>query len=182
MKFGRSAKKSAFDRKRFEIHHPGSILAAKTQTPTMKTIRILFVLAVISLAAVQEGYSQELGLRFGNSIGNKGSLAIDGIFSLGKYSRLHADVAFGNGVGVEVLWDFLYRPIPDAPINWYVGAGPALFLGTPFALGASGEIGLEYRFKDAPLAIGLDFRPTFILVEKTDFGAGFGLNVRYVFK
>lgn len=148
----------------------------------MKILRIAVALAILSLAAVHTSQAQELGIRFGNALGNKSSVAIDGVFALGKFSRIHADVSFGNGVAVEALWDFLYRPIPDAPINWYVGAGPALYLSSPFALGASGEVGLEYRFKDAPLAIGLDYRPTFVLIETTAFVNSFGLNVRYVFK
>lgn len=148
----------------------------------MKTLRITIIMAIISLAAINLGHAQELGIRFGNALGNRSSVAIDGVFALGKFSRIHADVSFGNGVALEALWDFLYRPIPDAPINWYVGVGPSLYLSSPFALGASGEIGLEYRFKDAPLAIGLDYRPTFVIVETTDFVNSFGLNIRYVFK
>ncbi len=139
-------------------------------------------MAVIALGLLfaHSAYSQEVGIRFGNALANKNSVALDGVFALGKFSRIHADVSFGNGVGVEALWDFLYRPIPNSPINWYVGVGPALYLGTPFGLGASGEVGIEYRFDDVPLVLGLDFRPTFVLVEKTDFVANFGFNVRYV--
>jgi hypothetical protein len=56
-------------------------------------------------------------------------------------------------------------------------------INDPTWFGASGEIGLEYRFKGAPLALGVDWRPTFFLVDKTSFDAGgFGLNIRYVFK
>lgn len=148
----------------------------------MKTLRTLLALAVISLATIHMSNAQELGIRFGNALGNKSSVAIDGVFALGKFSRIHADVSFGNGVALEALWDFLYRPIEGSPINWYVGAGPSLYLSSPFALGASGEIGIEYRFKDAPIALGLDYRPTFVIVEKTDFVNSFGFNVRYVFK
>ena len=140
------------------------------------------MVAAICTATVFAGRAQELGIRFGNALGNKNSAAIDGVFALGKFSRIHADVSFGNGVGVEALWDFLYRPLSDSPINWYVGVGPSAFLGDPFILGASGEIGLEYRFKDAPLAIGLDWRPTFIIIENTNFTNSFGLNVWYVFQ
>ncbi|MBL7849823.1 MAG: outer membrane insertion C- signal [Cyclobacteriaceae bacterium] len=148
----------------------------------MKTLRIALAMAVLSLAAVHNGQAQELGIRFGDALANKSSVAIDGVFALGKFSRIHADVAFGNGVAVEALWDFLYRPIPDSPVNWYVGVGPALYLSSPFALGASGEVGVEYRFKEVPIAIGLDYRPTFVLIETTAFVNSFGLNVRYVFR
>ncbi len=148
----------------------------------MRSIVKILAVAVVCAASVNLGKAQELGIRFGNALGNKNSVAIDGVFALGKFSRIHADVSFGNGVALEALWDFLYRPVSDSPINWYVGVGPSLYLSDPFALGASGEIGLEYRFKDAPIAIGLDYRPTFVIVEKTDFVNSFGFNVRYVFK
>lgn len=147
----------------------------------MNILKRLFLITLISSAAATGANAQELGIRFGDAMANKSSVAIDGVFGLGEFSRLHANVSFGSGVGVEVLWDFLYRPIPNSPINWYVGAGPSLFLGTPFALGASGEIGLEYHFTEVPLAIGLDYRPTFVLVETTAFVNSFGFNVRWVF-
>ena len=144
--------------------------------------KILLAVAVTTLISVSAAYGQELGIRFGNALGNNNSVALDGVFGLGKFSRIHADVSFGNGVAMEALWDFLYRPIPNSPINWYVGFGPSLYLSNPFALGASGEIGVEYRFKEIPLAIGFDYRPTFVLIEKTDFVNSFGLNIRYEFE
>lgn len=147
----------------------------------MKFTRILIAMAVITLASANTSKAQELGIRFGDAMANKSSVAIDGVFALGKFSRIHGDISFGNGVGVELLWDFLYRPIEKSPINWYVGVGPSMYMGTPFALGAAGEIGVEYRFKDAPIAIGLDYRPTLVLIETTTFVNAFGFNVRYVF-
>lgn len=148
----------------------------------MKFSRHVVVVAILGLLFTNAAYAQEAGIRFGNAISNKNSVALDGVFALGKFSRVHADVSFGsNGVGAEALWDFLYRPIPNSPINWYVGAGPALYLGNPFGFGASGEIGVEYRFEDVPIALGLDYRPTFVLVETTAFVNNFGFNVRYIF-
>ena len=147
----------------------------------MKKIRSITVVAFLAMLFMSKvSWSQEIGARFGDALGNKSSVAIDAVFSSGKYSRIHADVSFGNGVGVEALWDFIYRPLGDSPLNYYIGAGPSLFLGSPFLLGAAGEAGLEYRFADAPIVLGLDWRPTFIIVEKTDFVSGFGFNVRYV--
>ncbi len=147
----------------------------------MKIIRIALAVLFVSFLSTAVTNAQEVGIRFGNALGNTSSVAIDGVFALGKFSRIHADVSFGNGVALEALWDFLYRPIPNSPINWYVGVGPSLYLSSPFALGAAGEIGLEYRFKDIPLAIGADYRPTFVIIETTAFVNSFGFNVRYVF-
>lgn len=143
----------------------------------MKKLLILLFFILVSYA----GFSQELGIRFGDVVGN--DVAVDAVFKTGKFSRLHADVSFGDYVGAEVLWDFLYRPftIEGEGFNWYVGAGPSMVLDNPFFLGVSGEVGLEYRFK-FPLVLGLDWRPTFWIIEETDFRAdGFGLNARYIF-
>jgi hypothetical protein len=141
----------------------------------MKRI-ILSIFLVVGL--FQFSQAQEVGIRFGDALG--GNYAVDGVFSLGQFSRVHADVSFGDGVGIEALWDFFYRPLGSG-FNWYIGAGPSAYLGDPFLLGVAGEIGLEYHF-DFPIAIGFDWRPTFIIIENTDFEAGwFGLNVRFVF-
>ncbi len=136
-------------------------------------LSVLFALATISSA-------QELGVRFGDVSG--GNVAVDGVFSLGSWSRLHGDVSFGSGVGIDVLWDFIYQPLGGEAFNWYAGVGAFTFLGTPFALGVAGEIGLEYRFNKVPISLSADWRPYLRIVEDTDFYAGsFGLNVRYIF-
>lgn len=141
-----------------------------------------FLLVVItSIVMFSFSHAQELGVRFGNV--SAGNVAIDGIFSVSKFSRLHADISFGGGgVGADLLWDFLYRPLGKEAFNWYVGAGPYIQIDNPFWFGIAGEVGLEYRFKEVPIAIGMDWRPAFSIIETTDFcPEGFGLNVRYVF-
>lgn len=140
---------------------------------------ILILIVGISLS--QTTNAQEIGVRFGDALGNQSSVAIDGIFALGKLNRIHADVSFGNGVGVEALYDFINAPIGGEALSLYAGVGVSLFLGDPFLLGIPGEIGIEYHFNNLPLALGADWRPVFIIVENTDFSAsGFGFNVRFV--
>ena len=140
--------------------------------------KILFLIFVFA-GLFHFSQAQEVGIRFGDAFG--GNFAVDGVFGLGGFSRIHADVSFGdNGVGVDALWDFIHQPLGSG-FDWYLGVGPSAYLGDPFALGVSGEIGLEYHF-DFPLALGVDWRPTFIIIENTDFEAGwFGFNIRYVF-
>ena len=134
-----------------------------------------FLLTVVALIGLTQFIqAQEVGIRFGDAFG--GHYAVDA-----RFSGLHADVSFGNdGVGLEVLWDLLYKPLGDG-FNWYAGAGLSSYLGDPFQLGITGELGLEYHF-DFPIAVGADWRPSFIVIDHTDFEAGwFGVNVRYVF-
>lgn len=148
-------------------------------------LRKIVLLASLMGALTFSSKSQELGIRFGDALGN--NVAVDGVFSVAEFSRVHANVSFGNGIGIEALYDFYYRPVGDVQgLDWYVGAGPSLFLGDNyFGLGISGEVGIEYHFNEAlgvPIALGLDWRPTVLLIEDTDFYAGgFGLNIRYVF-
>lgn len=140
----------------------------------------LLLIVVVVIASYSFGNAQELGVRFGNVSG--GNVAIDGIFATGQFNRIHADVSFGNGVGIDVLWDFLYRPLGSEAFNWYVGAGPYIQINDPFWFGIAGEIGLEYRFETVPIAIGADWRPLFSIIETTDFHVDkFGFNVRWRF-
>jgi hypothetical protein len=142
----------------------------------MLALSVLLTLGITSTAD-----SQELGVRFGQAVG--GNFAFDAVFAAGEFSRIHADASFGDGwLGIEALWNPLYRPIKDGPVYWYAGVGPYFLLGDPFGFGISGEIGLEYKLKDAPIVIGGDWRPAISIVEDTDFWAeGFGVNIRYIF-
>jgi hypothetical protein len=52
----------------------------------------------------------------------------------------------------------------------------------PILFGISGEVGLEYHFNGAPLAVGVDWRPTYFLGDNSNFEpGGFGFNARFVF-
>ena len=144
-----------------------------------KSIQKLLLVTIILAGSVLVSNAQELGVRFGDVSG--GNLAIDGIFSTGEFSRIHADVSFGDGFGIDALWDFLYRPLGGEAFNWYAGVGPYIWVNDPFWFGAVGELGLEYQFNSIPISISLDWRPA-LSVEETDFYfEGFGLNIRYVF-
>jgi len=144
-------------------------------------MRKLFVIITLLCGTLFYSNAQEVGLRFGDISG--GNVAIDGVFALGEFTRVHADVSFGNkGVGVDALWDFLYRPLGEEAFNWYAGVGAYTFLASDFKLGAIAELGLEYRFKEVPLAIGADWRPYLEIIDNTNLGFdSFGLNVRWVF-
>ena len=139
----------------------------------------LILLTTLGLLAGYRSNAQEIGVRFGDVSG--GNVALDAVFSTSEFSRIHADVSFGKGVGIDVLWDFLYRPIGDDGFHWYVGVGPYTRIDDPFYLGVVAEGGIEYKFK-FPMVIGADWRPAFSIIETTDLHVqGFGVNVRYVF-
>lgn len=141
--------------------------------------KLLFI-SIIFLAFHDISNAQELGLRFGNV--SAGNVAIDGVFDLGKFNRIHADVSFGSGLGIDALWDFVNKPLGKEALSWYMGAGPYIQIDDPFWFGAAFEAGLEYSFNSVPIALGFDWRPRLSIIETTDFHVeGFGFNVRYVF-
>ncbi len=123
--------------------------------------------------------AQEAGLRFGEMAGN--NIAIDGVYNF-ENSRIHGDISFGEGVGIDVIYDFVLKPITGAEnLYYYLGIGITTLFHSDYELGGVGEAGIEYRFPNVPLTLSLDYRPAIIVVEKTDFHwNGFGLNLRYV--
>jgi hypothetical protein len=157
------------------------IINVKVEVMKRSILQGMFVAAMIVVMSFGSN-AQEIGVRFGGTNG-AGGVAIDGIFSTGQFNRVHADFGiYSGGIGIDALWDFLYQPINDTDLNWYLGFGPSTYIGSEFWLGASGEIGAEYQFPTVPISIGIDWRPTIWLVKETTFGAdSFGLNVRYVF-
>lgn len=143
---------------------------------------ILFGFALLTAGIMS---AQEVGIRLGDGG------AIDLVFGTGV-GRIHANVGwsldindndskYNDALYVDVLWDLLYKPLQDN-FYWYVGVGGAARIGDPFRLGAAGELGIEYRFSEVPIVLGADWRPTFWLIESTDFSAArFGINARWNF-
>ena len=137
------------------------------------------LIIIATMAWATTASATELGARWGDVSG--GDVAVDAIFKMGKYTRTHADVSFGDNFAIDLLVDFIYRPLGDTPFHWYTGVGAFAVFGDPFSLGVNAEIGLEYRF-DFPISVSADWRPAFRIIENTDFSTGgFGLNVRYIF-
>jgi hypothetical protein len=140
-----------------------------------KVLLVICLLCVVSAA----GFAQEVGVRFGNISG--GNVALDAVFSTSKFSRIHGDLSFGDGVAIDLIWDFFYQPMGNEAFDWYIGTGPYSFLGSPFELGLAAEVGLEYHFAGVPIAIGADWRPVLRIIDNTDLDwGGFGFNVRLV--
>lgn len=140
--------------------------------------KILLLASFLCVSTI--GFSQEAGVRFGDVLGN--DIGLDLILPTGG-SRLHADLSFGNDFGLELLWDVVYKPLFDAEsLHWYLGVGPSVLFSDPLFFGVSGELGLEYHFNALPIAVGADWRPTYWIVDESDFQAGgWGINLRFVF-
>ncbi len=128
--------------------------------------------------------AQEIGIRAGAFHGG-GYWAIDGVVPLDQ-GRIHADLTFDNwGVGFDALWDVIYKDlkIETETFQWYLGAGAGTyFVKKDFGLGALAEVGIEYQFTEAPIVLGIDWRPGLLIIPDTYLHVlSFGLNARWVF-
>ncbi len=80
-------------------------------------------------------------------------------------------------------------------LSWYIGYGGHIGLWSEewkknnpthdagIALGVDGIIGLDYKVKNAPLNLSIDWQPSFNFVGSSYFESGWaGLGIRYTFK
>ena len=89
-----------------------------------------------------------------------------------------------------------YSPFANTDqLSWYIGYGGHLGLWSEewkknnpthdagIALGVDGVLGLDYKIKNAPLNLSLDWQQSFNIVGSSYFESGWaGLGIRYTFK
>ena len=159
-----------------------------------KFLFLLFVGAfmIMSQKGNAQDYNTAVGIRFGypTSLSAKKFLsennAIEGILGFRSYS-------FYSYINVSALY-LVHKPIVSVEgLKWYFGGGGNLnlfsfkdnFIGdnsSSLGVGIVGALGLDYRFKDLPINVSIDWLPVFSI---TGYGNGFGadggaLSVRYI--
>ncbi len=99
-----------------------------------------------------------------------------------------------DGFSVSVLKEF-YTPIEGAEsLSWYYGYGGHLGIwseewkrtnsGTSnsnIAVGVDGIIGLDYKIKNTPLNLSIDWQPAFSIIQSYFKNHG-GISIRYILK
>jgi hypothetical protein len=158
----------------------------------MKKILLACVIIFISFCAKAQSmgneYQTALGIKFypaGISLKSfiQENKALEG---LGYF--------YTDGVRFTGLYE-IHKDISGAPgLKWYVGPGAHLGFWSNswkrhypkrdagIAIGVDGVIGLDYKFKDAPVNISLDWQPSFTFVGYNYFEGGWGgLGIRYTF-
>ncbi|MDR0971857.1 MAG: hypothetical protein LBM25_05700 [Bacteroidales bacterium] len=145
----------------------------------------LFLVAILSLSLAigvnAQGYNWGVGLRLGADYGltvkkQLGSGALD---FMGNFHN--------HGFQVSGLYEWQNNVI-NKDFTLYYGVGPSLGFWDndkgdgAFGLGIDGIIGLEYKIPNVPIALSLDWKPSFELMPQTGFyWKGFALSVKYVF-
>ena len=155
-----------------------------------KTILVSFVLLLVTLSKVsaQKGTSYNTSDSYKTAIGVKfypGSLTIKHFIN--NNTALEGIAYFFNGVRITGLYE-IHGNINDVNgLRWYVGPGAHVgFYNTKYgggsSIGIDGVLGLDYKFRGAPINVSLDWQPSFEFGN--NYGNGFtgnwgGLSIRY---
>lgn len=94
---------------------------------------------------------------------------------------------WNQGARITGLYE-IHGPITGAAgLQWYIGPGAHIgFYNTKYGDGAfaglDGVLGLDYKFKGAPINMSLDWQPSFEFGNNRGFvGSWGGLGIRYTF-
>lgn len=144
----------------------------------------LFVLSAFVVGLSAQSYKTAGGLHI--DFGDGSTLVGPHLkhFFTNEYAG-QVEVLFGSNVTVLGLEGSYNQPVAGARgLAWNIGLGPQAFIwsgDTQFALRPF--TGLEYTISNAPINIGLDWRPLWTLTDNSHFTAGrFGLSLKYVFR
>jgi hypothetical protein len=114
------------------------------------------------------------GISFKHFIQDKAALELIGYF-------------WNQGTRITGLYE-IHGPINGATgLQWYIGPGAHIgFYNTKYGdgafIGVDGVIGLDYKFRGAPINISLDWQPSFEFGDNRGFASSWGgLGVRYTF-
>jgi hypothetical protein len=138
-----------------------------------------------ALGANAQTYQTSLGAKFYIGDGSVGGLNVR--HSTAVNTALEGSLLFySGGVGIEGLYEY-QAPINGAEgLQYFVGGGGMLGIGTgnhdgaSFALRLTG--GLDYKIPDAPVNVSLGLDPFFYLAPSTGSTLALGIGLRYVLK
>lgn len=152
--------------------------------------KFLFILGILCFvfcgSYAQSNYNQALGLKF------PGGFAVTYKKFITDNHNIEAQAMFWRkGFRAVGLYEFNFD-IPDAEgLRWFVGPGAHIgFWKSTYKddynssadFGVDGIIGLDYKFKDIPLNVSLDWEPSIVLVGSSGFTPSYGgIGVRYTF-
>ena len=146
-----------------------------------------FCLTVILLGLISEVNAQNsknsvgLGLDFG-----AGSTFVGPTYKhfFNAKSAFQGEVLFASGSALIQAFYQYHLPIKEAAgLQFYIGGGPGFLVSGGSAFLLRPMTGLDYKLKQTPLSVNLDWRPVMIFVDEvSDFEpVRFGLGVKYTF-
>jgi hypothetical protein len=148
-------------------------------------LTILLVISLVSFINAQE-YKTGIGLRGGLSQGLTIKHFVD------RRAAFEGILATRwSGFDITGLYEIHDRAFDVEHLNWYYGFGAHIgsynassvpWGSSGAVIGIDGILGIEYSFTEAPINIGIDWKPAFNILGNTQFwGDGGALSIRYVF-
>jgi hypothetical protein len=135
------------------------------------------------LVTAQSEYKTAVGLSL--DFGSGGTLvgpSLKHFFT--ERSAGDVELLFGTRITmVNLLYQYHGRIENAAGLQWYAGIGPSILLGSGggSSIAVRPLVGMDYKFKDVPLSLALDWRP-YIGGGDGFLPGRFGLGFRYVIK
>ena len=150
----------------------------------MKKILVTFLLIIVVSGGklLAQEYKFGAGLRLSNASPTI-SNSVSAKYFFKEQDAMEALVSFGNRFGIGLLYE-KHRPFAGGNgFRWFYGFGGYVgFQGGDTYLGPSGVLGLDYKFKDVPLNLSVDWKPELDIIPKVNLVPdAFGLTARYVF-
>lgn len=148
-------------------------------------VSALFVFAIASQAQSKSagGYSYRTAL--GVKVWDGAGISLKHFFD--KNAGELIAYFWGHGMRITGLYE-IHGDFNGAPgLKWYIGPGAHIgFYDTKHGDGAfvgiDGVLGLDYKFRGAPINMSLDWQPSFEFGEGRGFyGNWGGLGIRYTF-
>ncbi len=157
----------------------------------MKKNSYIFALTISMLLLGQSAFAQyknAVGGRFGTANGitfktfTKKNQAFDFILNF-QSSTNYSNFRFTG------LYEIQHNFADVDGLQWYYGFGGTLGSRTykptnehDLILAADGVIGLDFKFRDAPINVALDWKPAIEISPNTSFnGESLGLSLRFTF-
>jgi hypothetical protein len=150
----------------------------------MKKIFIIAI-ACFCLTTVTNAQDKALGVRLGAGLASGGEVSFQ--LDKGTANRIEADLGFiGNddhtGIALTGVyqWTWDLSELGDG-FRWYAGPGVGVRLFDGLGLGIHGQIGIEYKFEDAPIRLSIDTRPGWYFGGESGIDGGLAISARYTF-
>ncbi len=148
----------------------------------------LVVLFIVSISQAQNNSTNSSSYK--NALGVK---VLDGggitfkHFVSGNNALEFIGFFWNRGTRITGLYE-IHGPISGATgLKWYIGPGAHIgFYNTKYGdasfIGLDGVLGLDYKFKGAPINMSIDWQPSFEFGDNRGFvGSWGGFAVRYTF-
>ncbi|MFI3261972.1 MAG: hypothetical protein R3Y26_03580 [Rikenellaceae bacterium] len=145
------------------------------------TAIVAMFLVMCSLKVQAQDYNYALGLSLGGNFGVNAKVkmsntsAIEGGFD---FTKSH------NATNFYAVWQYHLELVSG--LYGYAGGGANIGFAScdscnsSFNLGIDPNLGIEYKFAGAPIALGLDYRPSINIIG-TSLYSNASLKIRYTF-